>query len=366
MGINFLKTAAGRRAEGKGVATLLHAQLKAGWNPHHQSIEDFLQQRHTPAINSAKAIASRPFNDALAFALEEKKPNLADKSYRGFKTCLDYAQRAATRCGIASQPIGETRKAHIKELLAQMVRDRQKDYDAAGKGMQVSGNFYNKYKGYLVCILSELVEYEALEYNPAVGLRDRPAIKTNIHRHATQQEREVIKSTLQLQHPEFYTYLATQYYAGIRPNEIFSIRICDIDWFSGYINLHPYEGGSKTRQSRRVPMPEELEKLFRKMGLEKRNPTWYLFSEYFLAGPKRKKRDYATKKWKEIVRDGLGLNVSLYSFKGLGGDDKREAGISLQAVSSQYGHTKLSTTMIYTHGEQARMDDELPKKTRAL
>ncbi|RYD50700.1 MAG: site-specific integrase [Sphingobacteriales bacterium] len=372
LGINYLKTAAERRAEGKAIIALLTEHLKSGWNPHHEKIEAYLQriQREKEELEQETpkevALADRPFNEAIAFALEEKRPHLANKSYGCFKTGLRFAQRAATALQLDVKPIREIRRMHIKEIMSQMVRDRQADYDKEGKGQEVTGNFYNKYKGYLLCILSELVEFEALEYNPATKIKERPAIKTNVHRHASKSEREMIKSTLQLKWPRFYDYLDTEYQTGIRPNEIFSIRICDIDWNSAYINLYPRDGGSKTRIARQVPIPDGLMKTLRKMKLESKPPTWFVFSKYFMPGPRRMPADYASKNWKDIVKDDLGLNVSLYSFKGLGGDDKRETGISLHAVSSQYGHTKMSTTMIYTHGEKERMEEELRRKTKPL
>lgn len=363
MGINYLRTIQERKEEGKAIARVLKGALEDGWNPHHDCIEDFLRKRIEQAPVPLDDYGMMPFNQALEFSLEKKKINLADKSYRCFGTAKRYAQAAAVKLGYFNLPIKDTKRRHVKELMDQICRDRQADYDRAGKGKKITGNFYNKYKGYLQCIFSELVEFDAMEYNPCDRIKNRPAIVTNIHRHASPQERQLIKSTLQLKCPRLFVYLAFEYGTGMRPGQILGVRICDIDWFNQCIVQH---SDGKTRNAKHIPIPNSLLSLLKRLNLEECNPLHYLFSNAFRPGAERKKTDYATKTWKEIIKDGLGLSVSLYSFKGLGGDDKRDAGVSLQAVSSQYGHSKLSTTMIYTHSEKERMDKELREKSPGL
>lgn len=76
--------------------------------------------------------------------------------------------------------------------------------------------------------------------------------------------------------------------------------------------------------------------------------------------------DFAKKTWKKLIKDGLGLDISLYSFKGLGGEDKRKAGIDLGTISAGFGHSSLNMTKVYLHGEQDRINHELRTKTPEL
>lgn len=366
MGINFLKTVEGRRTEAKAVIGILSKALKANWNPHHEAIEDFLRRQLEERPLSAEDPGKMPFNQALDYFLGKKKPHITVKTVTDFTTTKDYAQTAAIELGYFDIPIQDIKRRHIKDILEQICRARQAVYDGnpkRWKGKIVTGNFYNKQREFLSCILSEAVEYEAIEYNPCEKIKSKPEITTNVHRHATEAERVLIKSTLQLKCINFYYYLAFEHLTGIRPKELFFIRICDIDWFNQMFNLRAEGGATKTRKARQVPIPDVAMKYLKAMNLERFPVTYYLFSNAFRPGEERKNRDYATKLWKEIIKDGLGLNVSLYSFKGLGGEEKRMAGVPLAAVSSQYGHSSVGMTMKYTYNEKERMNKEIREKT---
>ena len=41
------------------------------------------------------------------------------------------------------------------------------------------------------------------------------------------------------------------------------------------------------------------------------------------------------------------IDVNLYSYKGKGGDDKLKAGVSLDSIRNQYGHSTKKMTEIY-------------------
>ncbi len=75
-----------------------------------------------------------------------------------------------------------------------MAVDRQDAYDKEGKGKIFTPNSYNKYKAYLSAFFDELEEWEAVEYNPCEKIKDRDAIETGVHRHATDKELEISKT----------------------------------------------------------------------------------------------------------------------------------------------------------------------------
>ena len=68
----------------------------------------------------------------------------------------------------------------------------------------------------------------------------------------------------------------------------------------------------------------------------------------FIPGPTHINRDTATRRWETIVKIGLEINMTMYAMKKHGANMKLSSGISLEAISEQFGHTKLETTKIYT------------------
>ena len=368
--LNYLSSVVKRREYGQALAYNLLRAMERGWNPHHESIEEFTQRsavsEQLKVITAMRDIGNMSFNQALDYAFQKKKPNLAKKSVSSIGGVKDFAKVAAIKLGFDQMPVKDTKRVHIKLLLDQIGKDRQAEYDKEGKGKTWTGNAYNKYKGFLQVIFLELTEYEAIEYNPCDKIKNRLTITTNVHRHATDKEREAIKAHLRHKAPRFYIYLVTEYLTGIRPNELMGVKVGDIDTFNQCIDIHPKEGGAKNRKARKVPMPNVLLKYLERLDLDKHEATDYVFSRGFRPGPERCGRDYPTKLWKELVKDGLGLNVSLYSFKGLGGEDKRKAGIPVDVVSIGFGHASVGQSLTYLHGERGRVTATIIEHTPDL
>jgi len=99
---------------------------------------------------------------------------------------------------------------------------------------------------------------------------------------------------------------------------------------------------------------------FLKIGADEVDPEFYLFGSFpynhkhraklkldFIPGPNKQIRDTATKRWKKIIKDGLGINVNLYSNKHAGADAKILAGIELDSLRELYGHESKLMTMTY-------------------
>ena len=90
------------------------------------------------------------------------------------------------------------------------------------------------------------------------------------------------------------------------------------------------------------------------------NDDFYLFGSYdynhkhrsakgldYVPAPNTITRDTATKKWKKVIKDELGIDVNLYAMKHAGADAKILAGVGLESLQELYGHTSKVTTAIY-------------------
>jgi integrase len=382
LGINFHRELSTRKKEGNAVKKLIEDALNQGWNPQRERIEDHIVRTTSPS----HLITQKPFNEALQFAYDSKEPNLSGKSKDDIKGVLKFAKEAAVKISFANMPISDVESTHVKLLLTQIGKDRQDAYNEnrerklqklLAKGLDLekanrltgppkkwSGNSYNKYREYLQILFSELEELRALKYNPCLKISSKPEIRTNIHRHPTEIEYSLIKKTLSEKHPMFGVYYATLVLTGIRPGELFGIQIKDFDRLNQCFDVHETEGGSKTRSFRKVPIPNTLLKHLGKLNLDNYAPEDYIFTDNFLPGKNRKNRaDYATKIWKKLIKDGLGIKVSMYSGKGKGGEMKRNAGIELGVVSGGFGHSSYGMSRIYLHGEQDRMNQQIIDKT---
>ena len=365
MGLNYLHTKKERYEEAEAIKGLLNDALSDGWNPFVEDYKAFLLRTipdpvQKPVFDYSQLLLPA----ALEFAAEKINKGLELKTIQGYVGVRRFAIAAAKKLQIDQLPVCEIKRKHIKLILDQMAEDRQAEYDDEKaskkiKGKKFSGNSYNKYKRYLSAHFTELEQYDAVEYNPCEKISDREEITTNIHRQATAEEETQIKDYLKKVNLRFFIYLAVETLAGLRPKEIFGLRIADINKTTQCFEVHATDGRSKTKTARMVPIPNTLMKYIAMLKLDKHPVTHHIFSHDFKPGEKRQHRQRATELWQELVKDEMGINVTLYSFKGLGGERKRQAGIDKNAVQRQFGHSKGQMTDIYLPNEEERIRREI-------
>jgi len=333
LGINYIHDLQKREIEANALAKALLQKLKANWNPNIPELE-FSKPNYT-------------FIAALKFALEKKKPNLSAKTISGYTGTFNFVNDAITSLGLKTMPITEIKRAHIKILMEEMAK--QKSW---------SNKAYNKHLNHIKAILSELIQWDVLEFNPAHNIKNLPTQEIDANIPATPKQHKIIKETLENQYPNFYKFIITIFHTGIRPAEILQIKISMIDLQNQEITL-PKEI-TKTKKKRIVPINNHLFHYLQKMEISEIPANYYLFGSHrspgkgnvgsfedFIPGPTAIKRDTATKRWHKIVKVDLGINVNMYSNKHAGANAKILAGMPLDALRELYGHTSKLMTEKY-------------------
>lgn len=331
-GINYIKSLSEKEKEANALAKVLHEKLKKGWNPFSE-IE---------ATDDDMTLI-----EALEFSLKKKKEELASKSYSGYKGTVSFVKDAINSLSLDYITIKETRRAHIKTILEKS--KKQRDW---------SNKAYNKNLNYLKAILSELIEWDIIETNPAYKIKALPTQQITANTPASPEQHKLIKDCLSKNHPHFYNFIISIFHTGIRPNELLQIKIEMINFKKKEIILPPEI--TKTDKTRIVPINNHHLDCLLAMQLHTYPTDFYLFGSYrepgkgnrgkfidFIPGPTRIKRDTATKRWKKIVKDGLGIEVNMYSNKHAGANAKIIAGIELDVLRELYGHTSKLMTMRY-------------------
>lgn len=333
LGLNYIHDIPKKEKEFDALCKAIHLKLKNSWNPNVPEIE-FNNPDYT-------------ILESLAFALYKKKPNISPKTYSGYSGTVNFISSAIVSLGLKSLPITEIKRAHIKLFM-----------ETAAKKRSWSNKAYNKHLNHLKAILSELIQWDILETNPAHNIKNLPVEETDANIPATPRQHLKIKATLEKEHPEFYRFILTLFHTGIRPAEILQIKINMVDLFKQQIIL-PKET-TKTKRKRIVPINNHLLKHYEELQLEKYPGEFYLFGSNresgkgnlgihldFIPGPTPIKRDTATKRWHKIVKIGLGFDVNLYSNKHAGANAKILANMPLDSLRELYGHTSKLMTEKY-------------------
>ncbi|MGE7777395.1 tyrosine-type recombinase/integrase [Chitinophaga sp. NPDC101104] len=370
LGINFFKTAKERDREARAVIKIIRDSLEAGWDPHDCKLDVWLQT-HQPKIpepivtvQELKTPDGIPvptpatlLPEALELAYKIRQKELKKKSCQNYETGLRYAIPAIKAAGMDKLPLEKVKRVHIRMVLEQIGKIRQAEYDKQGKGKIWTPNAFNRYKSYISAYFDALEEWEAVEFNPCDKIADKDPIDFGTHRHATDEELRILKQELPKLHPELYNLVRFEHVTGMRPNEILQYKYSMTDWLNSEIKLSYMEG--KTRIYRVVPVPAfMLEWIKARKGMQPDN--YYVFGKGLKSGPKSLTANSLSRRWSSYVKEKLGLNISLYSFKGLGGDAKRDAGVSYGGVQAGYGHALgSSSTKAYLRKEGERLRQEI-------
>ena len=332
-GINYITNLKKREAEANIICDALLQKLKEGWNPNVPDV-----------VNN---FSSLTFSEALDFAIEKKTPNLGIKTLCGYKSTVKFIKEALKATNMTKLLVADTKRIHIK-LIIEKTKEQRK----------WSNKSFNKNLGYLKAILSELMQWDIIENNPAHGIKSLKVGEITAFTPATDEEVKLIKEKILAEFPSFYVYIISIFHTGIRPEELLHIKLKMINLQKSQIVLPPEI--TKTDIERIVPLNPFLKNYFEEMTLSDYPDEYFVFGSKreftnrglkkdldFIPGPRRLNRDCASKLWRKLIIDGLKINVNMYSLKHLGANKKILAGVELDALRELYGHTSKMMTLRY-------------------
>lgn len=351
-GINYIDNYKKREAEANLLRDALHQKLKEGWNPQ---IPDVISQQSDLSLI-----------DALDFAIEKKTPNIGTKTLSGYNGTIKFIKAAVKAIDMDHLPIVDTKRAHIK-LIMEKAKNQRK----------WSNNAYNKHLNHLKAILSELIQWDIIETNPAHKINNLEVAESEANIPASPEDVEKIKQELESNHPDFYNFIVTIFHTGIRPEEITKMTIGMIDLKNCEIILPAKI--TKTKKKRIVPINKHLMSFYSNMDLKMYPKEFYLFGSFrepgkgnigkfkdFIPGPTKMNRDTATRRWEKIVKIGLGIDMNMYAMKHLGADRKILAGLEIDSLRELYGHTSYLMTEKYAKVVKEVYRNQIMEKSPAF
>lgn len=342
--INREKNLRKRVFMGEALAAATLKKLESGWNPLVKELTQNKGKEYT-------------LYQALEFALDKKRPSLADKTAKGYEGFLRFAKKGISELGVNELEISKVERSHVRTLMETMQNTRKWTNKA-----------YNKYLGIFQVFLNELVEWDILKLNPARGMRHLKTEKTNPNRIPTDREIKLIKQQLLKKDYNFWVYVQSEFYTGIRPVELLRLTI-------GMVNketreIHLPANITKTKTHRIVPVHDflwyQIERYLNKPD------DFYLFGSNrisgrgnegkyidFVPGPTPLKRDTATKRWRRLVKDDLGIDVNLYAMKHYGATMLLKQGVPVDAIRHLFGHADKRMTEVYVKDIRGIYKDQL-------
>lgn len=373
--INRIKTFKEKEKELHALKSAMIMTMDRGWNP--------ITKRFPTENVDALVIYNQNMSitEALTFA-HSKCQKLADTTYRAYGNCIEKVKVAIKSLGIEFFPMKDVKKRDIKVIL-----------DKTSVLYRWTDQTYNKNLGYLQGVISHLLPYDIIEYNPAhkiepIAITERKPKFVPY----SKAEKKKIADYLYLHQYGFYVYIMTLYHTGIRPMEVLALKIKDLDFQNTVIDIVPDRNrrNSKTKKRREVQMDKHLLPLLREWVEGVANRECYVFGspyesgkgnkgsskgrtgdgashpDYFKPSMTRIKRDTVTKHWNKIVMQHLGIKKYQYAAKHTGCDDKLLAGIPLEAIKDMFGHTDEFMTKRYQTVLKKLRRQEINEKSPAF
>lgn len=91
-----------------------------------------------------------------------------------------------------------------------------------------TNNQFNHYRKYISILFTELVEVEAIEYNPVKDIDKQKTIK-RIRKTLTKEERKKVNYHLHKNYYSFWRFINIFFHSGARLTEILSVKKEDVD-----------------------------------------------------------------------------------------------------------------------------------------
>lgn len=332
-GLNKIKDLKQRAYEYEKLHIVILSRLKKGWNP---SINIILEQQ-----------SNYNLIEGIDLALEKKKSLVSKDTFQEYRGTLKKIKTCILELKIDQLNITELEKIHVRAIL-----------NKASDKYNLTPNNYNKYITHFKAVLSVLFNEDIIITNPVIGLKKRKHIKTESHIPASALNIETIKTELKENHYNFYIFCETIFHTGIRPEELLKVRLSMLDLELLEINLT--NDITKNGMARTVPINSYLLAFFTAMDFKDLPKDYFLFGSTkekfkhksnrvneYLPAPFKIRRANASELWREVVKDKLNINMTLYALKKHGANAKILAGVSIGSLKDLFGHSSELTTAIY-------------------
>ena len=285
------------------------------------------------------------FLDALNMAFAMLK--LDAVTLRDIRSCINFYEAASKKMGIDRMEVQSIKRRHLRQML-EICGELKKSWSAYS---------YNNSRAYLMMLYKKLLEQDAVEINP---VKDIPKEKIIIRIKTVLNAGERLKVDQHLKKvaPDYRRFMQIFFHSGSRKTEMVRLKVDDVDIEKQVFKLLIKKGS----QQREVLRPiKNIALDFWKEQLQNSCPGDFVFSSNFCPGKTKTTTKRMSNKWKEYVKEGLGIDIDFYSLKHLNLDETSMI-LDAEAAAKMAGHTSTVITLKhYLINEEERKMEKLRK-----
>lgn len=321
-GINRIKTVSLRKQAIKALLEDELLQLEKGYNPRDKKIVA------TTVFDGYEIHPDTYCNDALTSAANRFK-GAPSTVYEILNVCK-HIKDTITLSGFQGLKISELKKRHVKFILQQLAE--RKNY---------SNDRYNKVRANVMIIFSELLEVDAIEYNPVKSIKKKKTVK-KLKTILTKKERRTIDKHLYTEQYTFWRFFQIYFHSGARITELFRIKKSDINLNNNTFKIVVQKG--RRYEEHLKPINQNVKHLWVELhNIAAAND--FIFSEKLQPGQKSIQARQISRRWNRHVKKKLNITTDFSSLKHLHSDILAEQSLKLAQIAN--GHK--TTNMVIKH-----------------
>lgn len=352
-GMNSFKDLASRREITKALIDDELQALKDGYNPYLKKFTKEKPQIEKPKLN-------RDLKVIEAFRLAHGKIKGTPEHLDQVRYAINRFEKAINELQLSEVTIYDFKRSQLKEAL---------DY------IDLTDNYYNKFKAYFSSLFVELIEYECCETNLTRDIQKRSIVKKQ-REFLEVDKLNLVLEYLRLNYPEFYLYGKIFFYSGARSRELFSVQMKHVRIEKQEYDLLIKKGKQYVWETKVII--QDAIPFWTEIVQKCKSKDDYLFSYGLVPGTEKNNSKQVTIRWRKHVKN----KVAFYRDKLWFIDDLKQRNISdYESITADFyamkhtfldlldsmnqdamgmaSHRKDNTTKIYTAGRERRKNESL-------
>ncbi|WP_298118149.1 site-specific integrase [Flavobacterium sp.] len=352
-GMNSFKDLAARREITKALIDDEFKALKDGYNPYLKKYTQEKPQLEKPKMNPDLKVIE-------AFRLAHEKLKGTDEYLDQVRYAINRFEKALIELQLSEVTIYNFKRSQLKETL---------DY------INLTDNYYNKFKAYFSSLFKELIEYECCEVNLTRDIQKRSIVKKQ-REFLEVDKLSLVLEYLRLNYPEFYRYGKVFFYSGARSTELFSVQMKHVRLEKQEYDLLLKKGKQYVWETKVII--QDAIPFWTEIVQKCNSKDDYLFSYGLVPGTEKNNSKQITIRWRKHVKN----KVAFYRDKLYLIEDLKQKNISeYESITADFyamkhtfldlldsmnenamgmaSHRKENTTKIYTAGRERRKNESL-------
>ncbi|HUZ60275.1 MAG TPA: tyrosine-type recombinase/integrase [Hanamia sp.] len=285
------------------------------------------------------------FIDALWKAyklLKYEKATLTD-----VRSLIRFLEIAAKKMGIERMEIQSVKRRHLRQML-DMIGEYKKGWSAYS---------YNNSRAYLMGLFKKLMGEDAVDTNPVTDI-PKQVVTQKLKTLLTPLERSRIDRYLLEVEPDYRQLVQIFFHSGSRKTEMVRLKVHDVNLERQVFQLFIKKGGRPKEVLRPI---KDIAMEFWVKQLKDTSLDDYVFSSNFKPGKTKTTTKRIGEKWKEYVKEDLGINKDFYVLKHTNLDETADI-LDAEAAAKMAGHTTTVITLKhYLVNEEERKMAKLRK-----